>query len=288
MAEAWQTIEEAALTLGISTRTLHRRISKEEFQTRLHGGRREVLVRLPEMPMSAGVTGSGVHGGQAGQGMSGSAGYGMGQVSTGAGEAGDADGYGNQQGDLSGGPDRVSANGRSTVQATVTGTADGDDEDAGTMLALTEDRLRRTDLAIFAYQQSVSTAMAEARRVRTSARVAWGAASVLATVLVVVSIWATHRLTASEAQVHRSEADINQLRTDMTSVADMADSRQKALEQAKKEAEEARIKAAQAEGELAVTRALADQSAKETATWRLLVAGATSQPTSQPSQPSQP
>src|SRR5687768_11772662 len=44
MAEAWQTLEEAALTLGISSRTLHRRLARGEFQTRMENGRREVLV----------------------------------------------------------------------------------------------------------------------------------------------------------------------------------------------------------------------------------------------------
>ena len=36
------------MTLGISTRTLHRRISKGEVETRLENGRREVLVCLPD------------------------------------------------------------------------------------------------------------------------------------------------------------------------------------------------------------------------------------------------
>ena len=48
MAYAWQSVEEAAVTLGISTRTLHRRISKGEVETRLEDGRREVLVCLPD------------------------------------------------------------------------------------------------------------------------------------------------------------------------------------------------------------------------------------------------
>src|SRR5688500_2027936 len=48
MAEAWQTLEEAALTLGISSRTLHRRLARGEFQTRMESGRREVLVVIEE------------------------------------------------------------------------------------------------------------------------------------------------------------------------------------------------------------------------------------------------
>src|SRR5678816_3300669 len=48
MAQAWQTLEEAALTLGISSRTLHRRLARGEFQTRMENGRREVLVVIEE------------------------------------------------------------------------------------------------------------------------------------------------------------------------------------------------------------------------------------------------
>jgi len=48
VAYAWLSVEEAAVTLGVSTRTLHRRISKVEVETRLENGRREVLVCLPD------------------------------------------------------------------------------------------------------------------------------------------------------------------------------------------------------------------------------------------------
>src|SRR5213595_3598924 len=52
MATAWQSLEEAALTLGISSRTLHRRITKGEFQSRLENGRREVLISIEEFNAS--------------------------------------------------------------------------------------------------------------------------------------------------------------------------------------------------------------------------------------------
>src|SRR3954468_20809240 len=53
MAYEWQSVEEAAVTLGVSTRTLHRRISKGEVETRLEDGRREVLVCLPDEEVEA-------------------------------------------------------------------------------------------------------------------------------------------------------------------------------------------------------------------------------------------
>ena len=47
MAYAWQTVEKAAVTLGISTRTIARRIAKGELDSRLSNGRREVYICLP-------------------------------------------------------------------------------------------------------------------------------------------------------------------------------------------------------------------------------------------------
>src|SRR5688572_33086679 len=100
MATAWQTLEEAALTLGISSRTLHRRIVKGEFETRLENGRREVLIAIPESP------------------------------------------------DVSDMSDTSVTDAESTTDfAERTQAADLDADDiGGTMLALHEDRIRRTDL----------------------------------------------------------------------------------------------------------------------------------------------
>src|SRR5437016_5646649 len=44
MAYIWQTVEQAAVTLGISTRTIARRIAKGELESRLNSGRREVFI----------------------------------------------------------------------------------------------------------------------------------------------------------------------------------------------------------------------------------------------------
>lgn len=48
MAYQWQTIEQAAVTLGISTRTLARRIAQGKVENRLRDGRREVFICLPD------------------------------------------------------------------------------------------------------------------------------------------------------------------------------------------------------------------------------------------------
>jgi len=48
MSFAWQTVEQAAVTLGISTRTIARRIAKGELDSRLSNGRREVYIPVPQ------------------------------------------------------------------------------------------------------------------------------------------------------------------------------------------------------------------------------------------------
>src|SRR4051812_19712764 len=48
MADTWLTIEQAAVALKLSVRTVNRHITSEKIQSRLSEGRREVLVSLPE------------------------------------------------------------------------------------------------------------------------------------------------------------------------------------------------------------------------------------------------
>src|SRR5215218_6695551 len=116
MAQAWQTLEEAALTLGISLRTLHRRLARNELQTRLENGRREVLVVVSEFEPTADERAAAA---EAVRGLT--------AASANAGDIGDA------------------------IER-------AEDDVQQTMLALHEDRIRRTDLAIMAYQQSVMVA----------------------------------------------------------------------------------------------------------------------------------
>src|SRR5437764_7945331 len=48
MTDTWQTIEQAAVTLGVSVRTINRHITAGKYPSRLLDGRREVLITLPE------------------------------------------------------------------------------------------------------------------------------------------------------------------------------------------------------------------------------------------------
>jgi outer membrane murein-binding lipoprotein Lpp len=201
MANIWQTMEEAALTLGVSSRTLHRRITKGEVETRLQNGRREVLVDVPA-PLSA--------------------------------------------------PEEsVSPHPAPSVSHPADEPAwSGDAQPA--ILALHEDRLRRTDLAIVAYQQSVTVAAMEARRWRTGARIAWSVAGAAVIALFLTVVWSTHRLTAASAQVDTLSEQVQTLAT-------RTDTQSTAAERFRQQAETARIDAARAQGELAAERHRADQ-----------------------------
>lgn len=48
MADTWQTLAEACQTLGISQRTLYRRIDKREIESKIENNRRLVKVSLPD------------------------------------------------------------------------------------------------------------------------------------------------------------------------------------------------------------------------------------------------
>jgi hypothetical protein len=203
VATAWQTLEEAALTLGVSSRTLHRRISKGEFDSRMENGRREVLVTLaePEVSVMSDTPVADVHPQQ-----------------------------GSEVDDLP--------------------------EDARQMvLALHEDRIRRTDLAIMAYQQSVNVTAGNARRAAVHSRIAWGTAGCLTMVLSVSAIWATHRVT-------RAQAEVEQLTTTVRQLSDTADNRAREVESLRGNAESAKLAAAKAEGELTAAKAQLQQLAE--------------------------
>src|SRR3954469_19386976 len=155
MAYAWQSVEEAAVTLGVSTRTLHRRISKVEVETRLENGRREVLVCLPD-------------------------------------------------------PEPEMAEETSDVSDTVTiptpftsAAMSGGGSDSNTAIVLAEkevalanEKVRRTELALAAFQHTSTLLQQEATRTRISARCAWAAVAVLSVGVYVAVGWTASQVTA--------------------------------------------------------------------------------------------
>jgi hypothetical protein len=212
MATAWQTLEEAALTLGISSRTLHRRIVKGEFETRLENGRREVLIAVPE-------------------------------------SASDLS-------DMSDSAESIEEPRAPFVEQSQSASDIAADDIGGTMLALHEDRIRRTDLAIMAYQQSVNVTVGDARRAHRNVRVAWSVAGGLTVAMFLSVIWATHSVTKARGEVSHLSTTVRQL-------SDTADTRGKDAETFRKDAETARLAAARIEGELVSAKSRIEELARE-------------------------
>ncbi len=220
MATAWQTLEEAALTLGISSRTLHRKIVKGKYQSRLENGRREVLVSIEE-PQFAPET----------------------QVSDDSAD----------MADISAVLDSHSTEAHSESPQ------DMSDDIGSTMLALHEDRIRRTDLAIMAYQQSVNVTAANARRTHRNARLAWSVAGGLAIATFLAAIWATHSVTQAQGEVTRLTTAVRQL-------SDTSDAKTREADKFRVDAETAKLAAAKMEGQLDAAKSRIDQlTAEQTA-----------------------
>jgi hypothetical protein len=208
MAYAWQSVEEAAVTLGISTRTLHRRISKGEVETRLENGRREVLVCLPDEEVQFDPDTSDV-------------------------------------------PDTI------TIPTPATSAAiaaeQGGASSTSIILAekeiqLANEKVRRTELALAAFQHTSTLLQKEATRTRISARCAWAAVAVLSVGVYVAVGW-------TAAQVTKYRTDNANLNQQLKVVAEVADKASADRERYREERDRARETAARADGELVATKA---------------------------------
>jgi len=238
MASAWQTLEEAALTLGISSRTLHRRLARGEFETRLENGRREVLVVIPEPQFP------------------------------------EADTPVTELSDTAATFEYTSEESSEASDMSASPATELSDDIQTTMLALHEDRIRRTDLAIMAYQQSVNVTAADARRAHRNSRIAIGVAGGMVTCAFVVALWATHSVT-------RAKGDVDHLNQVVRQLSDTADTRAREIEKLRSESQEARVAAARVEGELSVVSSAKTQATADT----VPAASPSTQPVSATTQP---
>jgi hypothetical protein len=198
MAYAWQSVEEAAVTLGISTRTLHRRISKGEVETRLEVGRREVLVCLPDPDPEATLESPDV----------------FEEIP----------------------PQQTQPHADSTAIIL-----------AEKEVALANEKVRRTELALAAFQHTSALLQQEAARTRISARFAWAAVAVLSIGVYVAVGW-----TASKVTEYRTNN--SHLNRQLQQTSTVADSKTEEAEHYRQERDAARQAAARMEGELSVAR----------------------------------
>lgn len=199
VAYAWQSVEEAAVTLGVSTRTLHRRISKGEVETRLEEGRREVLVCLPDFEV---------------------------EIEQPAQPAPTAQ----------------------TASASV-----GSDQQTAIILAekevaLANEKVRRTELALAAFQHTSTLLQQEAARTRISARCAWAAVAVLSVGVYVAVGWTAAQVTSFRT----NNANLTQQLNQATATASQKTAE---AEKYRDERDQAKEAAARVEGELSATKA---------------------------------
>jgi regulator of replication initiation timing len=160
MAYVWQTVEQAAVTLGISTRTIARRIAKGELESRLNSGRREVYICAPDS-----------------------------SVETVEGELTGSDAPQYQA--------EYEQTVRHTVAAS---SGDGVDVETSTALILAEDRARRAELAIRVIQESTAIVRDEVRVARSAARWAWGTVAFLSAGVMIAVGWTTASVARSQQQ----------------------------------------------------------------------------------------
>jgi hypothetical protein len=203
MAYAWQSVEEAAVTLAISTRTLHRRISKGEVETRLEDGRREVLVCLPDPEPEVAEEPAEV-----------------------------ADSF--------------------TMPASFSPSTPSDNNTAIILaekeVALANEKVRRTELALAAFQHTSTLLQQEASRTRVSARCAWAAVAVLSVGVYVAVGWTASQVTGFRANNANLTRELNQ-------AAATVQQKTVELEKYRDERDQARQASARVEGELSATRA---------------------------------
>jgi hypothetical protein len=198
MAYAWQSVEEAAVTLGVSARTLHRRISRGEVETRLENGRREVLVCLSDD------------------------------------EPEPADTDLPELSDPSDEPVSQAAPHSAIVLAEQ-------------QIAVANERVRRTEVALVAFQQTSQILQSEVRRTRLSARFAW-----IALALCSVGVYVAVGWTA--AKVNHAAAEKKYLNQQLDTATSEVKHTRSELTRTRDDLSQARQSAARLEGELTATQ----------------------------------
>ena len=248
MAESWQTIEQAAVSLRLSVRTVNRHIVAGKLQSRLTDGRREVLVNLSDHPSAAAghprpsVASPFADGPTAGLGASAAV---------------------TDFADTSSAIPSASTSLAPSAQPPAPNALTLDQE---TVLALADNAAEKAEMAVAAYQALARLSDIQAQQVRRSARFAWGAVAAMAVIGSAAIAVMTHRYTRVSAErdtlaeraAERAQA-ADKLSADREALRVESESKQQALRSAldaqqaslRAEATAAREQAARSEGRLA-------------------------------------
>ena len=290
MADTWLTIEQAAVALGLSVRTVNRHIVAGKIPSRLQDGRREVLVQTPAdktNPMSA--TRPAFDDSPFGAVLSPFAS----DTPSVTGPA--IAGHATVNLPPTHAPSHAMSDRPSDVAAEM---SQGPGIDANTVLALADNANEKAELAVAAYQALARATDVQFQHVRRSARLAWSSVAVMAACVSVAVGWTTHQLTRTQAQTEflrqqvqsksattdTLSAERDGLRADLSAAKEQAaraDGRASALTdiQARLEAE---VKEAQARAADAKVREAQARAERQTPTDVARPAAAT-QPATRPS-----
>ena len=248
MADTWLTIEQAAVTLGLSVRTVNRHIVAGKLPSRLQDGRREVLVQVPADKAAMASMGASVG-------------------ATAPRQTFDDSPFGAVLSPFASDTPSVTGPaiaGHATVNIPPPATFDrpsGPSSDrpsdrptdaphhsninAETVLALADNANEKAELAVSAYQALARATDVQFQHVRRSARLAWTSVAVMGLGVSVAVGWTTHHLTRQQVQSQF-------LREQIEAKAATADTLSAERETLRAELSAARQEAARAEGKAGV------------------------------------
>ena len=222
MADTWLTIEQAAVALGLSVRTVNRHIVAGKLQSRLQDGRREVLVQTPaDRPA----------GPSAGPAFASAAPSPGDDSPFGAAFSPFASDAPSVTGPAIAGHATVSISPPQNPSDRASDRASDRPSDAPhpstidteTVLALADNANEKAELAVSAYQALARHTDTQFQHVRRSARFAWGAVAVMAAGVSVAVGWTTHHLTKSHVQTQYLR---DQVQTRMTAAETLSAERE--------------------------------------------------------------
>jgi outer membrane murein-binding lipoprotein Lpp len=197
--QIWMNIEQAAVTLGLSVRTVNRHINAGKLQSRLAEGRREVLMDGPSgaMPQpSAGQT----------------------PINFRAGAAG----FGSQETDAA------------AEWAPIT--SSGEAIDPETVLALADNAADKAELAVTAYQALARTADERVHSGRRLLNAAWVLVGVMSLLAFVSLGWTTNKLTRAAVEHEHLQKQVTTVTAQADNAEHECDDLRVALAQAREDA----------------------------------------------------
>lgn len=272
MPEVWQTIEQAAVTLGLSVRTVNRHITGGKLPSRLYEGRREVLVALQEPVRKTEVSAAASNPVAPGRGGNAHAPPfdDVTHEATYPSESGGSPSRRPSDSDPS--PPKVPSDSRESSRQTVTAQVATDKPlDVQTMLALADSVDDKATLAIAAYQTLARSSETQVQSLRRVAFGAWAVVGLMAIGIILAVGWVTHRWTTAEVQaanlgekVSEQTNEIGRLAADRDKTrAELRDVNEEASKMAR-DLKEVTVQAARQQAEAADTVKFALQRMQET------------------------